>query len=627
MRVFIQEIKKNFIKRYIFLLVLLVVIIKAIYGLAFEDSSDYVNGYIEADKEIYMEYMAPISGKSTDEKEFIINNIISEYEEVEKKVSSAADLFISKEMTEKEYAKLSLEAKSTLDKRELINALRSQQNYVNMDRENRYYVYQNGWLNFFGEINIDYWLIVILIIAITSVFCVEYETEMNVLNLIAVNGREKLFLAKSSMSILFAIITSTIFFVESLIINNIKYGLTGYSYPIQSISILGKCNWELSIGEVVLLVYLLYVIGAVYTVVLILTLSTVLKRPINTILITVSIIFIPMYLLEEKVVFNLPLPTGFVYMYRYVHGFYDNNAEGKIYYSIKDLSIKISMAVLIMIFLMVVAKREYIKKKSSISLKRKLLKNLIFIGTMIACILLFSGCSRKKSDKKEVINNNIDACILATDDYFIDGTKIPYSLENNGNICNLFRDVFMDEDDYEKIKMNYLNDNILCYIRYYDNFMNYDICLLDLDSYENKTIYSEREFNKKGIDYLINDSDDFVSGYEKEEQLKEQISSCIVADNKIFAIASENIYQIDLSDKFSNKKEIIIDNCSNACVAYAKGEIFYINDTYNLEIYSVEDKTNSIISDYLISELYALEDKLILRTMDENLVMYDYDNK
>lgn len=112
-----------------------------------------------------------------------------------------------------------------------------------------------------------------------------------------------------------------------------------------------------------------------------------------------------------------------------------------------------------------------------------------------------------------------------------------------------------------------------------------------------------------------------ISSYER--QSTEIISTFWIVQHTLYLKAGSSLYEIDLQTK---KKTEIIKNMANDNLSYVDGKIFYINNKYLLEIYFVDTQTSTEINTHHVSACYALEQQVLIQTMDGEMIVYSLDD-
>ena len=141
------EFRKLFIKqkKYLFVLVFIVIELFFLFNPAYD-----INTEMEKYKDLYNEYMVTLSGKLNDEKASFVRGEYDSIEQSERERDRAYNDFEAGRITYDEFERIIYELDERVLKRPVVNLLYVRLSYVSASPENRYFLYDNGWVALLG---------------------------------------------------------------------------------------------------------------------------------------------------------------------------------------------------------------------------------------------------------------------------------------------------------------------------------------------------------------------------------------------------------------------------------------------------------------------------------------------
>ena len=571
-----------------------------------------VDRSIEDNKASYIKIMDKLEGKNNEEKSKYINLLKSKMDNAESKMLKAADEYEVGAMSQTDYVNHVIELSDTLNKKKVIDIISSNQEYILQDKSQRYYLYQNGWIDLFQNSGIDIILLFLILLSITPIFCKEYETDMYVINRISSGGNRYMYRTKIFAGIVMAITMSAILCVENILIDYFRFGLKGITYPIQSIHIFSNYPWRMNILGMLILYILVSILAAIYLSVIIMSLSVITKKVVNTILITISVVFIPLFIMKEKVIYQLPLPTGLLNKQGYITGVYNTNLGKNDFFDIKELMTNFIIVTIICSMLIILGRFFY-----NYSGKVKLFMMQKIVVFLLTITLIFTGCGKKENRTEDIFNNIGWGNVFVYEKDVIDATGDNIVVKRDKEEKNLIRNPFLLKEQKNMI-VNGVCGNVAYITRIYETG-DYDILSIDLDNYEEKTVYEHHVNLPNGYNYLGIRKEE-LSSYEIQKQ--ENISACFATADKLYILIDESMYEIDIETK---KRCPIADDVDSNIVSYKDGKIYYINKGYNLACYTINTRKSEVIDNGLISYIYALSDSLLIQYTSKDIYSMNYE--
>lgn len=609
--ILLQELKKILIKRRVICVFAFVLLASGIYNF-FREPARNVDRSIEDNKDCYIKIMNKIEGKSNLKNRKYIDELKNEIDDAEFKMLKMADEYESGIISQAEYVNNVIKLSNILTNKNVVDLIGSHQEYVIQDEKQRYYLYQNGWIDLFQSTGIDIALFVLVLLAITPVFCKEYETDMYIINRISSGGNKYMYRTKIIASMVVTTTMSIILCIENILVEYFRFGLKGISYPIQSIHIWGNYPWKLNIGQMLIIYILLSILAAIYLSSIIIFFSVITKKVLNTILITLSVVFIPMFILEEKMIYKLPMPINLLKKQGYLIGIYNIDIGKTDFFSRKQLLITFIIVIVLCAVLVTLGDcvYHYVGKAKGLSIKK-------ITTWLLVIIIFFSGCGKKQNEKEEIFNNIGWGKVFVNGKKIINATGDNIVIKSDSEEEKIIRDPFLIEQQ-KNMTVNGICGNTAYITRTYAAG-DYDIMSIDLNNYECKTVYEHHVNVSDGYNYLGMQREDLSSyGIQKQEN----ISACFATVNKLYVLIDECIYGIDINTK---KRSLIADDVNSNVVSYREGKIYYINKGFNLACYTISKKKLETINNGLVSCVYALNDFLLIQYTSADIYSMDYE--
>lgn len=155
------------------------------------------------------------------------------------------------------------------------------------------YAYSEGWSNMWEyAYTLNYMLLLMLAICLSNIFSIEYVRKTDSIIMCSRYGKTQLYYAKIFAGIVFGIIVAILFFGVTLLSSIIVYGADGFNTALQIAFPTATRN--MSIGNAVCMLFLLFVLISVLYSVGIMFLSIIFKNSIAVMAIPVGIMFLTM---------------------------------------------------------------------------------------------------------------------------------------------------------------------------------------------------------------------------------------------------------------------------------------------------------------------------------------------
>lgn len=548
---FINEIYKWFIKQKVLLIILILLFVRIVLM--------YVGGYdshymIDENEKYYLEYMQQYEGEITDEKS---DKIEAEYRKIN---LSDRELLVSEQ------------------KEKAFQVIYHQYKYEK-EKGGGYLLDTRGWQSILEHDELDFSLIICIIVIMTALFSDEYETEMEVLLRSCKKGKYKAPVAKIVIGTMTAGIISLIFQGVHILYLLSTVGLSHGSYPLQSLEWFEGTYYNITLIQAVIITVCVRIVGAILLSVFVMLISIILKRKVVSMIISMAIMLLPAIIFNSgSLGYFLPLPlgplkgTGYLWPSDYEIVYRDSEKiRSCIFQAIRPtttiglISIFLLETILISLSNVVLfSKWKPVFHKSWFRLKS------MFMVVICALSLYLTGCSEAKvSDDMEIQiekddeQNSID---VNSSKLEIDNAEnnILYT-DEKGNVTYLIRDVFPRKLLINKI---FLYKNQCYYLSENDDSNGIYVGKINLNTFEDKLIYDSVDENKENFFGLVEDKREYDEIFDAMENVK----WFFVTNEYIYIKRKYHITQININ---TGKNTMIAENVSDDDIAYENGTLTY----------------------------------------------------
>lgn len=526
-----------------------------------------VTGYdshymIDENEKYYNAYLKKYEGKITDAKQ---KQIEKEY----KRINSSGNELLASEQKNKAF-----------------QVIYDQYTYER-EKGSGYILETRGWQSILEHDNLDFSLIICIIILMTALWGNEYETQMDMMLRSCKKGKYQTPFAKVMLGGIISIALSAIFQLIQIIYLAGSVGLSHGNYPIQSLKFFQHFSYHITLSSAVVMVFIIRLIGAVLLAFMTMLINIWIKRKTVSMIISMAgIVLTTIIFRSGSMIYKLPLPLGSLKAAGYLWPpQFDSQYVGSKLVKVctfKEISHRMFMAVnamfmtemMILGVLCVIFFSKWRIKKIHIYKKTIRLMTICFI----ASTLFATGCSQNTNHSKvEVSISKEDTQEKAvwngkTIEIDYDNNNIIYT-DKSGKKEMLIRDVFPSKLIIQKIFI-YQND---CYYLSENDESN-GICIrkIDLKNFDNTLIYDSTDENIENYFGIIQRQ----KTYDEEFNDTEETKWFFVTDGYIYWKKKFYIAQVDIK---SGKKKMIAEGVSDDKITYANGILRYVNAEGNTE--------------------------------------------
>lgn len=310
MKLLLCELKKLLFKRCGLLLIALFFLLRLGFLIL-------LNGPVNEDLELYREdyafYLAQAGGPLTEESVTLLDGISQKITEASVEIPRLYNRFYDGAITQEELSSQAAPYEETLSRQNGFELLYEQFIYAREDPERRYLLYDNGWNGLLTGDALDIGFVGLLLLTITPVFCHEYHSGMDVLNLTTQKGAKRLTFAKL---LLVSAAVTLLCFLNSLLeygFYALRYGLPHGDYPLQSLPYFAESAKALTLLEAFFWITASRWFGSLLFAALILFLSVLAQKYALTLIVSTASLLLPYYAVQnESMRYFLPGPLTFL---------------------------------------------------------------------------------------------------------------------------------------------------------------------------------------------------------------------------------------------------------------------------------------------------------------------------
>lgn len=554
-----QESYKLFIKQKIWIFIMILLAVRMVSVCVTGYDSHYM---IDENEKYYNAYLKKYEGKITDAKQ---KQIEKEY----KKINSSGNELLASEQKNKAF-----------------QVIYDQYTYER-EKGSGYILETRGWQSILEHDNLDFSLIICIIILMTALWGNEYETQMDMMLRSCKKGKYQTPFAKVMLGGIISIALSAIFQLIQIIYLAGSVGLSHGNYPIQSLKFFQHSSYHITLSSAVVMVFIIRLIGAVLLAFMTMLINIWIKRKTVSMIISMAAIILTSIIFRSgSMIYKLPLPLGSLKAVGYLWpSQFDSQYVGSELVKVctfKEISHRMFIAVnaMFMTEMMILGVLCVIFFSKWRIKKIHIYKKMIRIMTIcfIASTLFATGCSQNTNHSKvEVSISKEDTQEKAvwngkTIEIDYDNNNIIYT-DKSGKKEMLIRDVFPSKLIIQKIFI-YQND---CYYLSENDESN-GICIrkIDLKNFDNTLIYDSTDENIENYFGIIQKQ----KTYDEEFNDTEETKWFFVTDGYIYWKKKYYIAQVDIK---SGKKKMIAEGVSDDKITYANGILKYVNAEGNTE--------------------------------------------
>lgn len=499
---------------------------------------------------------------------------------------------------EKYEGMLTLEKKEKIQKTD--DVLKRYISYANEEPAKHYLVNETGWDAWIGNEKFD--VILLAFIVFFSVYLIgsDYETGVYALKYISYSRKEKIYRSHQMLLVLYSVIMILLSFVCEWIFYELRYGLSGYQFPIQSLWTFKNAPFSMSIWKCCIYIHVIKGIGIIFVGEISYLLGKYIRKIWLSFFVGMAIPVIPYMIFNREQTRYYIQPLGLILGNGYFRGeckpiMYDGVEIAE---PVKNISFFYLMAVLgiIMLFFAVMFIVLFWNHRMNCVWIKKSRYGYIF---SVMEVVLISSCCLGMIFSRQSGSQKFDGIYYEGMTYG-EGNKLYMADEEKGFVEydylskkkeRIIRDVFE-----EKSCDGYYIDRNAIYYYMKNEYGELNIYKTNKTDFTSKVIYKEINGDRKYLyttKYLglIN-----VHNYENASAQKwqnESIQDFWVDGNCIFL---KNRNSIEMVDYVTKEKVVLVHKgYSGGDAAYRAGILYYIDSKKRV----VKMDVASLRADYL----------------------------
>lgn len=318
MKLFIWEFKKLLLKRRGLLLIALFFLLR-LGSLLLLDTPD--NGELELYREDYMYYLSQTEGSLTAKSAALLDGIFQKIIEAGIEIPRLYNSFYDGNITKEELSTQVAPYEEALIRKNGFQLLYEQFIYAREDPEHRYLLYNNGWNALLTDNTLDMVFVSMLLLIITPIFCHEYHSDMDMLDLTTRRGTKRLTLTKLLLAAYVVTFLCLLHSTLEYVFYGLRYGLPHGNYPLQSLPYFADSTKSLTLMEAFLWTAVNQWFGSLLFGVVILFLSVLTRKYTLTLIVSTSFLILPYYIVQnETLQYFLPGPLAFLLATGFLRG-------------------------------------------------------------------------------------------------------------------------------------------------------------------------------------------------------------------------------------------------------------------------------------------------------------------
>lgn len=277
--------------------------------------SPIVQYYSESPKEKYYssQYYSKWGGVLTQEKMTEIEDMLMSIQSAENTYNELRTKMISEEIDKQEYIDISEKTLPLIEQKRIFEKFYKNYSYCRNQTDKGWLIDDTSWRIILFNQDVNYFIIIIAIYTGVTIFSAEYGYRgLEQVIKTTRYGNYKIFSAKIICLCQCALILEMTDFLSNLSVIGYNFGFSDINAPAQSISSLNNLDFDISIGTVILFIFIIRFIGVVYFGVIAAFISEITKKAyIGFISVFFSMILIYFAFGENNTILEIAAPICF----------------------------------------------------------------------------------------------------------------------------------------------------------------------------------------------------------------------------------------------------------------------------------------------------------------------------
>ena len=321
-----------------------------------KDYSVYVNGCEEKYKKEYDLLIRQFEGKWSKSKQSKLDELIDTYDEISDQYSQLITDYLNHRINEKDLSSfINKHNELSVGWEKSLKDISDKMNYASVDKVHRYVTKTGGWNYYLNDNISNIWNLLFAAVLFINLFATEVKGRMSTIYQMCKHGYTSSYVYHLTISVVIAIVFSSILELSKILIYYLKYDIGGYGYPIQSFIAFEKCPWNISIWQWIAIRSFITVLGIVLFASLSAFCCIFFRNTVKVSIFMTLLFIIPAFVLNKKQLCEIPNLYEMFFPREMMHGFYDVKAGVYQYQTVRNLVTFIMISVLIMIVINIVA--------------------------------------------------------------------------------------------------------------------------------------------------------------------------------------------------------------------------------------------------------------------------------
>ena len=596
------ELKKIWLKRHGFIWLLMALAVQAVISFVRYDTA-YLNFDMESEKAYFLQYVQAYAGMDAEQAYDAVQEEFGRLQRVKEQASDALKEYEADEIGKQTFLDTIAAEQSAKHQRTAIQPIFEQVKRMRAGQPQEIQ-YTNGWSVLLNRGSPSILLLLLIGILVVPVICAEYRTEMLPFLHSAKNGQTRLLLSKLIAVLVSAVFSVTVLEMTELICISVRYGLPDGSVPVQSISYLEACPWNLTAVQAFGFRLVLLMLGGCYLAVLLLYLTLKLKRSVPALLAGFGITLFPLWMFTEtKYPYILPLPLGLLKAAGYLQGSFRIRLT-EISLTEGEICGTIAFSCIITVLLAAVS-------ILSVRLHKKT------IVPALLCMVIFTGCGAVNPDTHFIFNSAEIRSYHTNSDYAV-------SLNADGSLTVSDR-----KNDIEMPLLHnaFLRGHTILYPSWYihDTFV-YRLETEYENASDNTSVITDRVIRTNLPDFretvlyeetLMGNQNGNLLGMEQYIPMGYgQTDSAVLFAVSGDYIVLESHAGLYLSVKGSSRKPLVDEAVREWGI---RGNmLYYISENYFLHSFNLDTREDNILSDCSVNKLAVSKNGITAFPINQN---------
>ena len=443
-----------------------------------------------------------------------------------------------------------------------------------------------GWQSILEHDDLDFFMVIFVILISSMLFCAEYETEMDVLLLSSREGKFHTVKIKIALGLFCGAFFSFVFQMVNFIYLKFSVGFGYGNCLLKSLEMFEKTQYKISLRMAVVMLVAMKVLGGMLLAAVSMSVAILLKKKSLSLIVGFLLVLIPETVCSKGAIgYYLPLPlglcraSGYLWSDIYESGI-DEQGDFVRQCIFREIPITALWGLLFLFVVELVILCGFcFMKFSKTSLKFVMpIKRSAYIFTLAVPLFFLGGCGKYNGEQLSIeLEDGQEVWQMEKGKVEIDpeNNTVVYT-DSSGRESVLTKDVFPLELTIHSI---FVHGKECYYLM--ENDTDTGICVrkVNLEDYSDVLVYVSVEENIEDFYGLKTESQN--EGFDNSEDTR----WFFVSNRYIYLKKKNYIMQIN---KKSRRQKIVADQVEDGKVTYDKGKLSYMNANKEWVVYEEE---------------------------------------